>query len=158
MTNYCKHDGLTQKFILSQFWRLQVQNPFSSAKWRCQQGHTPSRGSGEQSTPCLFDLLVVASFPDLWPHHSNLCLYLHLALCYVSMWNLPLPLRRKTVMTLKIQSNFLFNFLHFRAAYGNSQARGAIRAVATGLHHSHRNTRSEPCLWPTLQLMAAWDP
>ena len=37
----------------------------------------------------------------------------------------------------------------FRAtpsAYGSSQARGHIRTVATGLHHSHSNTRSEPCL------------
>ena len=32
------------------------------------------------------------------------------------------------------------------AAYGGSQARGRIRAVAAGLHHSHSNTRSEPCL------------
>ena len=29
------------------------------------------------------------------------------------------------------------------AAYGGSQARGRIGAVATGLHHSHSNTGSE---------------
>ena len=29
-------------------------------------------------------------------------------------------------------------------AYGGSQARGRIRAVAAGLHHSHSNARSEP--------------
>ena len=31
-------------------------------------------------------------------------------------------------------------------AYGGSQARGLIGAVAAGLHHSHSNARSEPCL------------
>ena len=30
------------------------------------------------------------------------------------------------------------------AAYGISQARGQIGAAASGLHHSHSNTRSEP--------------
>ena len=42
------------------------------------------------------------------------------------------------------------------AAYGSSQARGQIGAAS--LHPSHSNTRSEPHLWPTLQLMATWDP
>ena len=32
------------------------------------------------------------------------------------------------------------------AAYGGSQARGQIGAVAAGLHHSQNNTRSEPHL------------
>ena len=31
-------------------------------------------------------------------------------------------------------------------AYGCSQTRGLIGAVATGLRHSHSNARSEPCL------------
>ena len=42
-----------------------------------------------------------------------------------------------------------FFFLLFRAtgvAYGSSQARGQIGAVAAGLCHSHSNTKSEPCL------------
>ena len=41
--------------------------------------------------------------------------------------------------------NFFF-FLLFRAApttYGSSQGRGQIRAVASGLLHSHSNTGSE---------------
>ena len=42
------------------------------------------------------------------------------------------------------------------AAYGGSQARVLIRAVAAGLHHS--NARSEPHLWPTPQFMAMPDP
>ena len=41
--------------------------------------------------------------------------------------------------------------------YGGSQARGQIGAVATGLHHSHSNARSEPHLRPTPQLMAMLD-
>ena len=39
-------------------------------------------------------------------------------------------------------------------AYGGSQARGLIRAVAAGLHHSHSNSGSELRLRPTPQLTA----
>ena len=42
--------------------------------------------------------------------------------------------------------------------YGGPQARGPIGAVATGLHHSHSHTRSEPHLRPTPQLTATPDP
>ena len=42
------------------------------------------------------------------------------------------------------------------AAYGGSQARGPIGAVAAGLRHS--NARSEPCLRPTPQFTATLDP
>ena len=52
-------------------------------------------------------------------------------------------------------------FAFFRAApvaYGDSQARGLIGAVAAGLHHSHSNTRSEPHLQPTPLLKATPDP
>ena len=56
---------------------------------------------------------------------------------------------------------FIFNFfLIFRAtptAHGGSQARGQIGAVAAGLHPSHSNAGSEPCLWLTPQLMAMQD-
>ena len=40
------------------------------------------------------------------------------------------------------------------SAYGGSQARGRIGAVAAGLHHSHSNAGSQPCLRPTPQLTA----
>jgi len=63
---------------------------------------------------------------------------------------------------------FLFLFFFFfclfafsRAAptaYGGSQARGLIGAVAAGLYHSHSNSRSKPCLRPTPQLVATLDP
>ena len=54
-----------------------------------------------------------------------------------------------------------FLFCIFRAAhmaYGGSQARGPIRAVASSLGHSHSNARSKPSLRPTPQLMAMPDP
>ena len=43
-------------------------------------------------------------------------------------------------------------------AYGSSQARGRMGAVAAGLLHSDSNTRFEPCLQPTPQLTAMPDP
>ena len=44
------------------------------------------------------------------------------------------------------------------AAYGGSQARGRIRAIAPGLCHSYLNPRYELCLQPTPQLTAMLDP
>ena len=44
------------------------------------------------------------------------------------------------------------------AAYGGSQARGPIGAIAASLYHSHRHAGSEPCLQPTPQLPAMPDP
>ena len=44
------------------------------------------------------------------------------------------------------------------AAYGGSQARGPIRAVAAGLPHSHSNARFKLCLKSTPQLMTMPDP
>ena len=49
----------------------------------------------------------------------------------------------------------------FRAAlkaYGGSQGRGLIGAVAAILHHSHSNARSESRLQTTAQLTATPDP
>ena len=43
-------------------------------------------------------------------------------------------------------------------AYGGSQARGPIGAVAASLRQSHNNTGSELCLQPTPQLTATPDP
>ena len=44
------------------------------------------------------------------------------------------------------------------AAYGDSQARGRIRAVATGLRQDHSSGGSKPRLRPTPQLRATLDP
>ena len=43
------------------------------------------------------------------------------------------------------------------AAYGSSQVRGQIRALAAGLHHSHSNTRS-PTHWsrPGIKPTSSW--
>ena len=41
-------------------------------------------------------------------------------------------------------------------AYGGSQARGPIGAIAAGLRQSHKGSKS--CLWPTPQLTAVLDP
>ena len=39
------------------------------------------------------------------------------------------------------------------AAYGGSQARGGIEAVAAGLYHTHSNVKSEARLRPQLTAM-----
>ena len=74
-------------------------------------------------------------------------------------------LRLRQTVTLKVAFFFFFLFLFLvffwgaaPTAYGASQARGLIGAVAAGLHHSHSNARSEPCLQPIPQLMAMLDP
>ena len=70
-------------------------------------------------------------------------------------------------MRCKIESNkylfiyLFFVFVFFRAAsvaYGGSQARGLIEAVASGLCQSHSNMGSEPRQQPTPQLTAMPDP
>ena len=43
-------------------------------------------------------------------------------------------------------------------SYGGSQAKGWIGASAAGLHHSHSNLGSEPCLQPTPQHTTTPDP
>ena len=56
---------------------------------------------------------------------------------------------------------FIFVFCPFRsapAAYGGSQTRGPVGAVAAGLHHSHSNARSKLRLRPIPQLTATHDP
>ena len=53
-------------------------------------------------------------------------------------------------------SCFCFRATH--TAYGGSQTRGQIGAVAAGLHHSRSNARSKPCLQSTPQLTATPDP
>ena len=53
---------------------------------------------------------------------------------------------------------FIYFFTATLVAYGGSQARGRIRTVAAGLHHSHSNAGAETCLWPTPQLTAMPDP
>ena len=55
-------------------------------------------------------------------------------------------------------SLFLIFFRAIPAAYRNSQVRGQIRAVGSGLHHSYSNVGLELRLGPTPQLTAMLDP
>ena len=60
-----------------------------------------------------------------------------------------------------VPTHFFFFFHLFRAtsaAYGSSQARVQIGAIATSLNHSHTNAGSKTHLQPTPQLMAMPDP
>ena len=68
---------------------------------------------------------------------------------------------------VSLVENFFFFFFFFllftfsRAdptAYGGSQARGPIGAVAASLHHGYSNMGSESRLLPTTQLTATPDP
>ena len=77
----------------------------------------------------------------------------------------PLSERRDRPLVLIDISCILFFFFRLFAisratsvAYGGSQARGLIGAVAAGLHHSHSNMGAEPHLPPTPQLKAMPDP
>ena len=53
---------------------------------------------------------------------------------------------------------FFFRAATSPSAYGGSQARDHIGATAAGLCHSHMNTGSELCPWPTPQFMEMLDP
>ena len=67
--------------------------------------------------------------------------------------------KKKVCETLQIVVFLFVCFCLFRAipvAYGGSQARGQIGAVASG--HSHSHARSKPRLQSTLQLTATLDP
>ena len=66
---------------------------------------------------------------------------------------------QNTLVHSELRISFFFFFGLFRApttAYGGSQGKGWIKAVAASLGHS--NTRSEPHLRPTPQFMATLDP
>ena len=59
------------------------------------------------------------------------------------------------LILFKLEKTFFFLlFRATRVACGSSLARGQIGAAAAGLHHSHSNAGSKPCLRPTPQLMA----
>ena len=67
----------------------------------------------------------------------------------------------KNINQFNVINVFYFLFFSFRAkamAYGGSQARSQIGAVAADLYHSHINARSKQHLQPTPQLKATPDP
>ena len=55
-------------------------------------------------------------------------------------------------------SLFVFVLMTIPGAFGSSQTRGQIRAVAAIHSHRHSNARSELCLQPTPQFAAMLDP
>ena len=68
--------------------------------------------------------------------------------------------RKCSVDIYQFDKVFIFIFLLFRAtpaAYRGFQAKGQVRAIAAGLHHSHSNSGSKPRLRPTPQLTATPD-
>ena len=85
----------------------------------------------------------------------------------VQLWTIPLrenygwTILLRTILFLFYYFILFILLLLFRAAtvaYGSSQARGRIWAVAAGLCHSHSNTKSKLCLRSTPWLMATLDP
>ena len=63
-----------------------------------------------------------------------------------------------TLYTLMLFYFILFFALLFIYLFCFSQARGQIRATVAGLHHSHSNKASEPCLQPIPQLTVTLNP
>ena len=71
--------------------------------------------------------------------------------CYQNVVNQTPPTQKQIIV--QCFQNFFFFFFVFLlfswatpGAYGGSQARCRIRAIAAGLRQSHSNARSEPCL------------
>ena len=70
-----------------------------------------------------------------------------LSVLHSFLWLSCIPLDEDTTFVY----SFFFFFLLFRAtplAYGSSQARGQIGAIAASYSHSHSNAKSKPRLWP----------
>ena len=57
-----------------------------------------------------------------------------------------------------VPPSYIFLFGAAPKAYGGSQARGRIGAVASSLRQNHSNAGPEPHLWPTPQLRTMQDP
>ena len=98
----------------------------------------------------LFSLSIVLSFFLCIPIYHNFSV--SLVPCKITIWEL-IGFLWPIIIILFV---YLFIYLCLFAiswaapvAYGGSQARGRIRAVAAGLRLSHSNTGSEPRLRPT---------
>ena len=96
-------------------------------------------------------------------HVPFLCLETDISLQYFSK-GFSEPCELPSFYSLSQILSFLFFlfclFAFSRAvpeAYGGSQAKGAIRAVASRLHHSLSNAGCQPRLQPTPQLTATQD-
>ena len=117
------------------------------------------------STQTFRHLWAWFTFPTLTPSSPPLCLGLfHLGTLSPvpptsswSLWSMGVPLLSQA----QGGSFFFFFWSFFRVtpkAYGSSQAKGPIRAIAAGLRHSHSNMGSELRLRPAPQLTVTPDP
>ena len=119
----------------------------------------------------------IFKFPIHFLNASYICFYFILWLCIVclypskywrvfclfwrSKWRCCILLPESSHLRLHLSLSLFLSCYLSRAAptaYGGSQAKDLIRAVATGPRHSHSNTRSELCLHPTPQLTALLNP
>ena len=106
--------------------------------------------------------------PKAWQQGKNFY-YIQIRKTIFTIW----IVYKKMAMLLKVcpsyELSFFFFFFFFffclfasflgplRTAYGGSQARGLIGAIAAGLCQSHSNVGSESHLQPTPQLTATLD-
>ena len=95
--------------------------------------------------------MPAASTP--WSSCTQLCI--SLPVCFLTSFQLPWLLTFRltsfyvSLFYLSIYLSIYLFILLFRASsvvYGSCQARGWIAATPAGLHHSHSNGSSEPCL------------
>ena len=79
-----------------------------------------------------------------------------------STWLLPLFSQCVWIFAMAVKRESCWGIVFFlfaclfrtaHSAYGSCQAKGQIGVAAAGLHHSHSNTGSKPCLQPIPQLM-----
>ena len=120
------------------FWHFGLNNSLSKGAILCFVGYLASLASTHWMPRAFFLIVTTRNISRLW---------LIFLIGKYYLWP------RATVFLF-----VCFDFLVALSAmaYGDSQARGPIGAVAAGLHHS--NTSSEPRLWPTPQLTAIPDP
>ena len=143
----------------------------STSAWeaarRNPQGEPPALGQGQESA-YLFVCSLRSESHCLRPSLRCWCIFNGQcgvpAVCQVAFWALAIlqvqpqvPLSRPFLLLLFVFLFYFYLFIYFffvfllflwavPKAYGGSQARGLIGAIATGLHHSQSNTGSEPCL------------
>ena len=74
-------------------------------------------------------------------------------------------LLRESILRVLIARETIFSFFFFFGFLGPllwhmeiPRLGGPVGAAAASLHHSHSNSGSQPCLWPTPQLMVTLDP
>ena len=90
--------------------------------------------------------MVQPLWKTVWRLFRNLNIELPLdpAVPHLGIYPEKTTTRKDTCTPMFIVALFFFFVISWAApaAYGGSQARGLIGAVATGLHHSHSNARS----------------